>query len=68
MKDEIFRFFIVRNPEKISREKQELTTIRLIDEPTDQYAFYTRLVALKKEGAGRERLITTATSFLKNIP
>lgn len=73
MQEEIFRFSVVRNPQRIPAEKLKTSVIHLIDEASEKYSVYTEFLGLKKKGEKREKYIEFATrkltqeSFLKNL-
>lgn len=73
MQEEIFRFSVVRNPQRIPTEKLKTSVIHLIDEASEKYSFYTDFLGVKKKGEKREKYIEFATrkltqkSFLKNL-
>ena len=72
MQEEIFRFSIVRNPQRISAEKLKTSVVHLIDGGDRNYKAYPRLKRSKNGGASRERLIeiakaeTAEKTFLKS--
>lgn len=73
MQEEIFRFSVVRNPQRIPEKKLRTSVIHLIDEASEKYSFYTEFLGVKKKDEKREKYIEFATrkltqkSFLKNL-
>lgn len=73
MQEEIFRFSIVRNPQKITSKKIRTSVIQLIDEPSKNYTAYRELQDVKRKGGKRENYIEFAKrklsqkSFLKSM-
>lgn len=58
MQEDLFRFSIVRNPQRFSNEKLSTSVIHLIDEPTAKnYPNYKSLLDVKKKNPKREELI-----------
>ena len=70
MEEEIFRFSVVRNPQRISTKKLETSVIHLIDDASDEYPIYSKLIGVPKN---RGKIIGTAQEgidsrgFLQNI-
>lgn len=73
MQEEIFRFSVVRNPQRIPVEKLKTSVIHLIDEASEKYSAYTEFLGVKKKGEKRDKYIEFATrklmqkTFLKNL-
>lgn len=73
MQEEIFRFSVVRNPQRIPVKKLKTSVIHLIDEASDKYSVYTEFLDVKKKGEKRENYIEFATrkltqkSFVKSM-
>ncbi len=73
MQEEIFRFSVVRNPQRIPAKKVKTSVIHLIDEAGEKYSFYTEFLGVKKKGEKREKYIEFAArklsqkSFLTNL-
>ena len=70
MQEEIFRFSIVRNPQRISAKKLHTSVINLIDDKNGRYPIYRKLKGVQKT---RDKIINTAeeglnsNGFLKSI-
>ena len=65
MQSEIFRFSIVRNPQRITSEQYKKTVVHLTEE-TKRYPFYKELRKLKETGADRDQFTNMAAGFLNN--
>jgi hypothetical protein len=70
MNSEIFRFSVVRNPQRISSEKYQVSVVPLITEEPKKHLFYTQLIVLRQTSPAESRssYIKLAKRFLKDEP
>jgi len=66
MKSELFKFSVVRNPQKISIQELGLRTINVISESKEHYKFYLKLIELNKKSPERDEFIDLAKTLMKS--
>lgn len=73
MQEEIFRFTVVRNPQRPSAKKLQTSVIPLIDERINNFPIYKDFLDIKKNGGVRDEFISFAhrklddENFIKNL-